>query len=102
LATKNITKNVKSENPFTKPAHGRLDLCQQSTVPSPADDIKNETGKYYKTRTLYDPFISRADKKTGGDLKKTCKTVKQNEHDHSHKKESTPVVDNKPNGKFRL
>ena len=29
----------------------------------------------------------------------TCKTMKQNENDQNHKKESTPVVDDKPNGK---
>ncbi len=28
----------------------------------------------------------------------TCKTMKQNENDQNHKKESTPVVDDKPNG----
>ena len=32
----------------------------------------------------------------------TCKTMKQNENDQNHKKESTPVVDDKPNGKSQL
>ena len=32
----------------------------------------------------------------------TCKTMKQNENDQNHKKESTPVVDDKPNGKSQF
>ena len=32
----------------------------------------------------------------------TCKTMKQNENDQNHKKESTPVVDDKPNGKSQV
>ena len=32
----------------------------------------------------------------------TCKTMKQNENDQNHKKESTPVVDDKPNGKSQI
>ena len=41
--------------------------------------------------------------KTGGGLEKmTCKTMKQDENDQNYKKESTPVVDNKPNGKSQL
>ena len=32
----------------------------------------------------------------------TCKTMKQNENDQNHKKESTPVVDDKPNGKSQM
>ncbi len=28
--------------------------------------------------------------------------MKKNENDQNHKKESTPVVDNKPNGKSQL
>jgi hypothetical protein len=34
--------------------------------------------------------------------KMSCKTMKQNENDRNYKKESTPVVGNKPNGKSQL
>ena len=31
-----------------------------------------------------------------------CKTMEQDENDQNHKKDSTPVMDNKPNGKSQL
>jgi hypothetical protein len=34
--------------------------------------------------------------------KMSCKTMKQDENEQNHKNESTPVVDNKPNGKSRI
>jgi hypothetical protein len=34
--------------------------------------------------------------------KMSRKTMKQNENEQNYKNESTPVVDNKPNGKSRL
>jgi len=40
-------------------------------------------------------------KKPVADLKEACKTMNQNKNDQNHKKESAPVVDNKPNGKSR-
>jgi hypothetical protein len=46
---------------------------------------------------------SRADKKNRWRTRETtCKTMKQNENNQNRKKESTPVLDNKPNGKSRL
>ena len=32
----------------------------------------------------------------------SCKTMKQDENGHIHKKESTPVVGNKPNEKCQI
>ena len=31
-----------------------------------------------------------------------CKTMEQDENDQNHKKDSTPVMDNKPNGKSQF
>ena len=42
-------------------------------------------------------------KKTDGGLEKmTCKPMKQDENEQNHKKEPTPVVGQKPNGKSRM
>src|SRR5271170_7939226 len=34
--------------------------------------------------------------------KMSCKTMKQDDNDQNHKKESTPVVDKRPNGKSQM
>jgi hypothetical protein len=39
------------------------------------------------------------DKNQGRTGKKNCKNMKQDENDQNYKKESTPVVGKKPNGK---